>query len=81
MVQNSGLSYSKQGIKIYKVDNKLGSNEWFDHDLWTCDLKINRDHLRIEGNLETSLVLIKGQGQTTFLSAQYLLTPLLEHVT
>ena len=24
---------SKQGFKIYKVDNTLGSNEWFDLDL------------------------------------------------
>ena len=24
---------SKQGIKIYKVDNTLGSKEWFDLDL------------------------------------------------
>ena len=41
---------SKQGIKIYKVDNSLGSKEWFDLDAWICDLKINRDHLLIERN-------------------------------
>ena len=41
---------SKQGIKIYKVDKTLGSKEWFDLDLWTGDLKINRDHLLIKGN-------------------------------
>ena len=47
-----------QGIKIYEVDNTLGSKadntvgreEWFDLDLSTRDLKINRDHLLIEGN-------------------------------
>ena len=37
----------KQGIKICKVDNTLGSKEWFNLDFWTCDLKINRDHLLI----------------------------------
>ena len=43
-------SKSKQGIKIYKVDNTLSTKEWFYLDLWTCDLEINRDHLLIEGN-------------------------------
>ena len=42
MVQNSGLSSlykqnlseaSKQGVKIYKVDNTMGSKAWFDLDL------------------------------------------------
>ena len=28
----------------------MGWEEWFDLDLWTCDLKINSDHLFIEGN-------------------------------
>ena len=32
------------------MDNTLGSKKWFDLDLWTYDLKINRDHLLIEGN-------------------------------
>ena len=63
MVQNSGLSSlkkqnlseaSKHGIKIYKVDNTLGSKDWYDFDydldVWTCDLKINRDHLLIGRN-------------------------------
>ena len=59
MVQNSGLSSlqkqnlseaSKQGIKIYKVDNTPGQKEWFDLDLSTCDPKINRDHLLIGRN-------------------------------
>ena len=26
------------------------TTEWFDLDLWTFDLKINRNHLLIEGN-------------------------------
>ena len=29
---------------------RVGWEELFDHDLWTCDLKINRDHLLIECN-------------------------------
>ena len=42
MVQNSGLysllkqnlsEASKQEMEIYKVDNTLGSKEWFDLDL------------------------------------------------
>ena len=37
--------YLKGGIKW-----RLGWEEWFDLDLWSCDLKINRDHLLIEGN-------------------------------
>ena len=58
MMQNSGLSSLKnqnlskastrKGIK--DTDNSLGSKELFDLDLWTCDLKINRDHLLIKGN-------------------------------
>ena len=57
MVQNSGLcsplkqnlsEASKQGIKRYWADNTVGWEEWFDLDLWTCDLTINRDHLLIE---------------------------------
>ena len=32
------------------MDNTLVSKEWFDLDLWSFDLKINRDHLLIEGN-------------------------------
>ena len=41
---------SRQGIKIYKVYNILGSKEWFGLDLWTCDLKINKDYLLIKRN-------------------------------
>ena len=42
--------WSSEGVKRYWADNTLGSREWFDLDLWTCDLKINRDHLLIEVN-------------------------------
>ena len=41
---------SSEGVKRYWADNTVGWEEWFDLDLWTCDLKINRDHLLIEGN-------------------------------
>ena len=41
----------------------MGWEEWFDLDLWTCDLKINRDHLLIESNPAPSLVLSKWRGQ------------------
>ena len=37
----------KWRVKIYWANNRLGSKEWFDLDLWTCDLKIHRDHLLI----------------------------------
>ena len=42
--------WSSEGVKRYWADNTLGSREWFDLDLWTCDLKINREHLLIEVN-------------------------------
>ena len=48
---------------------KLGSKEGFDLDLWTCDLKINRDNLLNEGNPCTK-VLIKWRGQK-ILSGQH----------
>ena len=38
------------------------SKEWFDLDLWTCDLKINRDHLLIEGNLCTKFCFDQVKG-------------------
>ena len=37
-------------VKRYWADNTVGWVKWFDLDLWTCDLKINRDHLLIQGN-------------------------------
>ena len=77
---------SKQGIKIYKVDNTLGSKEWFDLDLWTCDLKINRDHLLIEGNPCTKFGIDQVNGskdieRTTQWAEKSGLTLTFEHVT
>ena len=42
--------WSSDGVKSYWADNTVGWEEWFDLDLWTCDLKIARDHLLIQGN-------------------------------
>ena len=42
--------WSSEGVKRYWADNTVGWKEWFDLDLWTFDLKIDRDHLLIEGN-------------------------------
>ena len=52
----------KQGIKIYKKDNTLGSKEWFDLGLWRCYLKLNSDHLLIGCNPWTKygIDLVKG---------------------
>ena len=41
--------WSSEGVKRYWADNAMGWEEWFDVDLWTYHLKINRDHLLIEG--------------------------------
>ena len=63
--------WSSEGVKRYIADNTLGSIEWFDLDLWTCDLKNNRDHLLIEVNPCTKLGIdqVKGSNdieRTTF---------------
>ena len=50
-------------IKWYWADNIVGREEWFDLDLWTCDLKINRDHLLIEGDPCTKFGIDKWRGQ------------------
>ena len=42
-VRSKGLKYTKR---------TLGTREWFDLDLCTFDLKINRYHLHIEGKFE-----------------------------
>ena len=45
-------TFSKQvskGLKYIKLTTHW-AQEWFDLDLWTCDLKINMDHLLTEGN-------------------------------
>ena len=55
--------WSSEGVKTYWMDNTVGWEKcWFDFDLWTCDLKINRDHLLIEGNPCTNLSIdpVKG---------------------
>ena len=44
-----------------EVDITLGSKEWFDLDLWTCELKIYRD-LLIEGNPCTKFGIDKVKG-------------------
>ena len=43
---------------------KVGWEEWFDLDLWTCDLKINMDHLLIEGNPCTKFGTDQVKGST-----------------
>ena len=77
---------SKQGIKIYKVDNTLCSKKWFDLDLWTCDLKINRDHILIEGSPCTKFGIDQVKGlkdieRTTHWPEKSGLTLTFEHVT
>ena len=65
---------------------KLGSREWFDLDLWTCDLKINRDHLLIEGNPYTKFGIDQVKGskdieRTTHWAEKIGLTLTFDHVT
>ena len=50
--------------------DQLVSKEWFDRDLWTSALKINRDHLFIGRYPYKSLLLIKWRGQK-ILSGQH----------
>ena len=45
-----------------KQVNILGSKEWFDLDLWTCKLKINREHLLIGCNPCTKLGIDQVKG-------------------
>ena len=45
--------WSSEGIKGYWADNTVSWEEWFDLDLWTCDLEINKDQLLIEGKFCT----------------------------
>ena len=40
----------------------MGLEEWFDLDLKTCDLKINKDHLLIEGNPCTKFGIYQVKG-------------------
>ena len=42
--------YDKQIYHTLDFNSTLGSKKWFDLDLWTCDLKINRVHLLMGRN-------------------------------
>ena len=66
----------------------MGWEEWFDLDLdlWTCDLKINRDYLLIEGNPCTKFGIDQVKGskdieRTTLWAEKSGLTLTFEHVT
>ena len=70
----------------YWADNTLGLEEWFDLDLWICDLKINRDHILIEGNPCTKFGTDQVKGskdidRTTQWSEKSGLTLIFKHVT
>ena len=64
----------------------MGSKEWFDLDLWTCYLKIYKDHLLIEGNPCTKFGIdqvkeSKDIERTTQWAKKSDLTLTFEHVT
>ena len=68
------------------MDNTLGSEEYFDLYLWTCALKINRDHLLIDVNPCTKFGIDQVKGskdikRTTHWAEKSGLTLTLEHVT
>ena len=78
--------WSSEGVKRYSVDNTVDWEEWFDLDLWTCDLKINRDHLLIEGNPYTKFGIDQVKGskdieRKTFWAEKSGLTLTFDHVT
>ena len=78
--------WSSEGVKRYWADNTVGWEEWFDLDLWTCDLEINSDHLLIEGNPCTKFGIDQVQGskdieRTTQWAEKSGLTLTFEHVT
>ena len=54
--------WSSEGVKRYWADNTLGLKEWFDLDLWTCEMKINRDHLLLKGNPCTKFCIDQVKG-------------------
>ena len=62
---------SSEGVKRYLADNTLGSKEWFDLDLWTCDLNTIGVIYLLRATPAPSLVLIKWRGQQ-ILSGQHL---------
>ena len=68
------------------MDNTLGSKEWYDLDLWTCNLKFNRDHLLIGRNPCTKFGIDQAKGskdieRTTQWAEKGGLTLTFEHVT
>ena len=68
------------------MDNTLGSREWFDLDFWTCDQKINMDHLLIRCNpcVKFGIKQVKGSKdieQTTNWAQKSDLMLTFEHVT
>ena len=77
--------WSSEGVKRNWADT-LSSKEWFDLDLWTCDLKINRDHLLMGRNPCTKFGIDQVKGskdieQTTQWAEKSGLTLTFEHVT
>ena len=78
--------WSSEVVKSYWADNTLASKEWFDLDLWTCDLKINSDHLLIKCNPCTKFGIDQVKGskyieRTTDWARKSGLTLTFEHVT
>ena len=76
----------KRGVKRYWADNTVGREEWFDLDLCTCDLKINRDLLLIGCNPFTKfgidqVKVSKDIERTTQWAEKSGLTITFEHVT
>ena len=68
------------------MHNAVGWEEWFNLDLWTCDLKINRDNLLIEGNPCTKFGIDQVKGskdikRTTNWARKSGLTLTFKHVT
>ena len=78
--------WSSEVVKSYWADNTLASKEWFDLDLWTCDLKINSDHLLIKCNLCTRFGIDQVKGSKDFVRTTHWarksgLTLTIEHLT
>ena len=78
--------WSTEGVKRFWADNTLGSKEWFDFNLWTCDLKINRDHLLNGGKPCTKFGIDQVKGskdieRTKHWARKSGLTLTFEHVT
>ena len=78
--------WSSKAVKRYWADNTVGWEEWFHLDLWTCDLKINSNHLLIEDNpcAKFGIDQLKGSKdieRTTRWTEKSGLTLTFEHVT